>query len=452
MSVTERTWPAEELDAISIWMPAADVTIEGCDEQRVTLQGDLVENYPRIDELAPVDRWLLIHGPHQHASESSFTLRLPKNKAWTVELSAWSGEAHVSGIEGRVQITLRQGDIRVENCRGFFTLSSGEGDVEIERCTEAAPPQPPPVPRDHQHWEGFAAGHDRARPDVLRAWAHWGAEDWRAWARWGAEDWRAWGMEIGKQARAWGPDVTLPLDETDKPQTSGIAVQTGSGDAHLQEIDARACTVRAGKGDVTLEGGCIASLSVHARHGDIECQSVMPEGVWAIRTDHGDIHLSLPSNAQARLDAATRHGDIESEISLVRVGRPGPEARHGRRMVGALGQTDGATAQIGVVAMNGDIEIDVAHEPGRCSRKPTAESAPQETSSRVSDCGAGSAAPATPAAGANSAVTVADEQDRNSATARDEPVYKTQLAVLQALSDGHISAQEAEQLLLSLEA
>ena len=46
-------------------------------------------------------------------------------------------------------------------------------------------------------------------------------------------------------------------------------------------------------------------------------------------------------------------------VPLVRVARPGPEARRGGRMVGTLGQSEGKPAQVTLVVANGDIRIDL---------------------------------------------------------------------------------------------
>ena len=104
------------------------------------------------------------------------------------------------------------------------------------------------------------------------------------------------------------------------------------------------------------------------------------------------------------------------------MGRPGPEARHSRRMVGSLGAATEGISGINLTTDYGDIWIEAAvaspvrPQPGLAERtaQPAAEPPP----------------------------------------AADQPPdgYRSQLAVLQALAAGQISVEEADQLLHNLEA
>jgi hypothetical protein len=190
----------------------------------------------------------------------------------------------------------------------------------------------------------------------------------------------------------------------------------------LEDIEAETCTVVLGRGDVTLDGGCIGVLRLNTGRGDVECASLLPAGDWAITTGSGDIALSLPANAQARLDIATTNGDIDSDASLVRVARPGPEARHGRRMVGTVGNAGAATRQITLTSGRGDIDVNLQDEPSPYTTRPVQPLAPSPAA--VKDA----AAPAPPV----------------------PEGYSSEMAVLQALSEQAISAEEAEHLLRSM--
>jgi hypothetical protein len=213
---------------------------------------------------------------------------------------------------------------------------------------------------------------------------------------------------------------------------SGIDVQMGHGDVHIENVEARACAIRVSKGDTTIEGGWVAGLHVHSGRGDVECEAVLPGGEWTIQTAHGDISLSLPANTQARLDVATSHGDIHSAAALVRVSRPGPEARYGRRMVGSVGRSDGDGAQISLEAIHGDITIEMEATPSTVTGQSAAARTDRESQAPLS------------------AQDSVDQPGHTITTDTPEQPYASQMAILQALSDKHITAEEAERLLLSL--
>ena len=151
-----------------------------------------------------------------------------------------------------------------------------------------------------------------------------------------------------------------------------------------------------------------------------------------MQTAHGDISLSLPANTQARLDAATSHGDINSAAPLVRVSRPGPEARYGRRMVGTVGRGEGEVAQISLQTVHGDIDIEMEDAPSAFTGPRTGTNPVQDRQT------------------AQPVDNSAEQPGQDAATAAPAPAYASQIAVLQALSEKQISAEEAEKLLLGL--
>lgn len=168
---------------------------------------------------------------------------------------------------------------------------------------------------------------------------------------------------------------------------------------------------------------------------------------------YGDIDLTLPADAQGRLDAATRKGDLRSDVPLVRVARPGPESHGGGRMVGALGSAESARAQIDLVTQHGDISI---HLGPASRRTPVPDSQPAEAAS--------SSGPAVQPEGVEGeAYPTADVQnvETNPATTENNHPVEVQaaveprtedpaLAILQALEDGLINVEEADRMLQEL--
>lgn len=427
MSDLEYAWPSTAFDAINVAMHDGEITLEGTDADQVELEVDgLPHSYDVTRE--PIGRWLQL--VFWHTPAQKVRLRLPKAKSWVLDLSAGHGQVKLTDVQARLQVVLGKGEIEVENCRGVFNLTVGNGQIKMKRCAETEMPKQSPLP---QRESGVRTSlPDRAidprrefRRRKIKPKSPW---DWDS--QWDV-DWAMGGIEIADQASAWAQRFAQSFNWLGwNAQQDGINVQMGNGDAHLEDIEADTCSIRFGKGDVRLDQGCIANLQVSTGHGDIECKTVLPAGEWGMKTTHGDIHLALPADTQAKFDVATRHGDIHSNVALVRVARPGPEARYGRRMVGTAGQPGANAAEIGLTVMKGNIHIVLQSVRSRYTPKSkTKESAavhpPTEGAPRI-----------------NETDKPKDETPQST--------YETPLTVLQALSEGRITVDEAERLLQSL--
>lgn len=405
MSGRAQSWAADAFDAVSIWTSNVDVVIEGIAGDQAALEEPDSERFPGASKVEIIDRWLVVRFFEGGSSDEQATLSLPQQKAWLLQAGVWRGDVGIHGVAGRLQLEVRHGDLTVQDCRGVLHAVCGEGDVEIERWQDAAAPEAQTAPGGIPDLPMPPLPQEPPSPPTAAA-----------WVRWAGRDLRDWGNDLSAQARSWGDQFRqafAPLAWAE--QNEQVVVRSARGDVQVSDIESARCALRSGDGDVTLERGAVADLRVHVGRGDVRSAQVMPAGSWSIEDGRGDVTVSLPANAQARVDVATRHGDITSDVPLVRVARPGPEARYGSRMVGALGQAGGA-AEVSIAVAHGDIQIDV--EP---AASPYAGRQPQ---------------PANPPAPA--------EQPGERAA------YTTEMDILQALSEGHINAGEAEQLLRSL--
>ncbi len=459
MVQVKQSWPSEAFDAISILAFDGEFEFEGTDGDLVELEGDFQRHLVRDLKLEPVERWLQIH-LWEHPGESRFILRLPKKKAWVVDLSAGKGQLQVNGIQARLRVMLGGGEIEIKGCQGILNVAAGKSNVQIERYTQAEMPGRPPMPQVEPAFQAppppeappapegpgvdgefrFRFGRGPRMRHRVKSGPGW------EWFGFDADDWAEWGEQFGEQARGWAQQfVTRFVGQADwLPEKAGVNVQMGKGDAELKEIEAKSCTVKIGNGEVELEDGRIETLAINVGHGGVESKAVLPADDWDLQVRHGDIHLTLPSNTQARLDVATRHGDITSQVPLVRVGRPGPEARHGARMVGNVGQADGNAPEISLTAMSGDIEIELQKGESKYTYKAAAENEPAMTNMPGTSPAAETAPGTAPATEVSRSATQVQPATANL------PKYDSQLAVLQALSEGKISVEEAEQLLRSL--
>ncbi|MDR3576719.1 MAG: DUF4097 family beta strand repeat-containing protein [Anaerolineaceae bacterium] len=438
MNTIERTWPADAFDAISLWAPGIELVIKGTGEDEVRLESQFSGQVLREFKLEPVERWLQVHMWDEHVSQVPFTLYLPEKKSWVVDCSAAWGKVEISDIQARLQVTLQKGEIKLTNCRGIFAITSGDGYVEMKHCTEVDMPERPANPQSSPNFQTstFDEGDGKSR-------------FFRNWRYWAAEDWADWGMEFSEKARAWGQQFGQFLDNMgwEPPHKAGISLHMSRGGVRFEDIQSDTCLIKVSKGNTVLERGLITELDIFLSHGNLDCKSVLPAGDWLIEASHGNIHLSLPADTQARLDVATRQGDIHSEIPLVRVARPGPEARFGGRMVGTIGPVEAISSQISLAASHGNIDIDLQQAKSPYPRKPAQKQAAQKVEQPAAQSPNEMPPQAEPESAQNLSVPEAEAPVATAPQSEADP----RLAILQALHDGAISVDEAEQLLIKLE-
>ena len=423
MSDILQSWPVDAFDAVNIYMHGGHFNIIASDGDQVELENN--SGNPADNDFRPevAGRWLQLQQWYDSHSEANFTLRLPKQKAWVLELYAWHGKAEITGLNGRLQISLQKGDIKVSDCQGQFFVTSSSGNVELTRCREAQAPERPPQPQTTE----IPTGQNQPFPKEMFSNGPW---DWMSWT---PEEWTDWGMRFGEKASKWAQQLSSFWEHMGWDHNkAGLFLHSANGDIRLEEIDANICGVSLAKGNIEFKRGRVTYLKASTSHGDIECKSLLPDGGWSLRTSHGNVKLSLPADTRARLDAATRHGSIHSNIPLVRVSRPGPESHNGGRMVGTIGPTEDSPIEINMSTLHGDVEINLEQEKSPYAEMPRPDQASQPTPVN--------SAPAEPAA------TTSDESQAAAFADAPDP----QLAILQALSEGTISVEEAEHLLKSL--
>lgn len=487
---SEWKWNADAFDAIRIAATNGEFEIVGTDTNEISLEGEERRRGFGSDPTI-AGRWLNLH---PFGGGSDWTLTLPKSKAWVIEVSCASGELEVQDVDARINAQMGSGEVRLENCRGVFNIRSGSGDVRMENCTQMEVPQPPEQVAGDQRQNAQGVPPRPGMPPVppvppipgippippippinikmkmgkgvnLEA-----PEDWEEYGR----EWEQWGEQFGEQVSQWAEHFSRNFsfgfkfgDDEDKRE--GFHVRLGSGDVQIEEVDAQVVTIRIGSGDVQIEQGRIAELDIQNSRGDMQIEGVLPTTAWELITRHGELELVLPGDTYARIDAATRHGEIECDAPLVRVGRPGPGARHGGRMVGTIGEGSGEPVDIHLESQHGDISINLERRPSRFAGKPAATTTTvQRTSAPQRAAEAQRAAEPQQAMAAREAmpvarpitssavvpVTVTDldapEAALNAPQRSGVQVYDSQFAILQALQAGEITVAEAEMLLRSL--
>lgn len=183
-------------------------------------------------------------------------------------------------------------------------------------------------------------------------------------------------------------------------------LHTGNGDVVVQQAEQARLSISTGRGNIRLGGGLLERLKARTGMGAIEGACALAPGTHCLHTGSGVISLELPAGQAAQVEASTGMGRVRSDWPLVRVGRPGPAAVGSMRMVGSFGGEDGR-AVISLKTGMGNIHLKRQQGPGE----------------------AVAAAAADPA---------------------HEPTLEARMAILESLSRGEITVEEAEELINQL--
>ncbi len=137
---------------------------------------------------------------------------------------------------------------------------------------------------------------------------------------------------------------------------SGEAVlRTGKGHILGTSLNGVRLDTRTGKGEIALSGH-LAGLKAVTGCGEIICRCDLAEGTYDLRSGSGHISFDLPDGIEVRIDASARHGRIESDLPLIKVGTTGPAGYFGKRLVGSIGSAEAKT-KLFLRAEHGDIRI-----------------------------------------------------------------------------------------------
>jgi hypothetical protein len=148
-----------------------------------------------------------------------------------------------------------------------------------------------------------------------------------------------------------------------------------------------------------------------------------------VRSTKGDLSLTLTA-AAARVEAATRHGSLHSNLPQVRVARPGPASQFGGRSILVIGEEP--RAEIRLDTIKGDLTVQA--DGAATAAAPVAVQEHRVLVQMEGPQGAGIEPYAAPVA-----------------VIEAGPAQGTALSVLESLARGEVSVDEAEALLRALE-
>ena len=222
-----------------------------------------------------------------------------------VEIEAGRGDVTVRDVKGDAKLRAQDGDfdVRVENVAGDVTI---EGRVDDSTVTSV-------TGRVNLLGEFFGEMRVAKAAKGLRFSS------------------RRTEMETGPIQG----ELVMDSGELRASQLAGLKIHArASKDVHLENVS--------GNVDVATRN---ATVEVHAEQ--------LPLGNISISNNKGPIQLYLPSGASVRIEAKTRHGDIESDFDELKVDSQGREAT----LSGIIGSPGSKAAKVQLTTEHADIEI-----------------------------------------------------------------------------------------------
>ena len=127
----------------------------------------------------------------------------------------------------------------------------------------------------------------------------------------------------------------------------GGQIEVSSGDVMASDVTGP-LKIAVRSGDVKVSGAS-GEVHVEVNRGDVEVSANAQLGPIHVNTRSGDLHLSLPADAQFGLDASTSNGDVTSDFSAIR------SETHGRN--GSLHGTIGHGPNVDLHTQRGDVAV-----------------------------------------------------------------------------------------------
>ncbi len=225
-----------------------------------------------------------------------------------VELRTALGKVDAEGLAGRLSMTSGTGAVALRNARGEGGLNTGNGAVSID---------------------GFdgtltaSTGNGRVKVNRLKGTLTLNTGNGTVEV-----------LDVDGRVRASTGNGGVKLTGV----AGEVELNTAHGAMEILASRSLAVNTNTAMGTIRVEGGSLRSMRANSMMGEIRCAARLEPGSYDITSGMGAIDVQLPANAQARVDAQTSFGQVDSDFPLVRVGRSGPMGFGGVRMVGSIGE------------------------------------------------------------------------------------------------------------------
>jgi DUF4097 and DUF4098 domain-containing protein YvlB len=317
MTEIVRSFSVTEIKHVDLRIALGDLTATAGSGNQIELRASLRSNDEAELETTVADGVLLVKNRTdnswlgRNSNRIDVTLTVPRDAAVVVTAKTGLGDVNVEGVAGLQEVHTGKGDVRVVDGGSPLTIKTGKGDVAVRT------------------WRGDLHV-TTGKGDVAVS-----------------------NLAGGLQMVTGAGDTVVKHWQAGGGATHQI--KTGSGDVALSDAQAQGLEVTTGRGDCALRHVAVRSLQAKTGYGNLTLEGDPLGGQWEVRTGKGDLSLTLPATAAARVEAATRHGSVRSELPQVKVARPGPASQFGGRTIVVIG--DEPRAEIRLETTKGDINV-----------------------------------------------------------------------------------------------
>lgn len=306
------------------------------------------------------------------AGEVDFTINVPVET--TLVVRTRTGEVTVSGTQGKADLNSDFGSIQATDLRGGLAAHSRNGRISARRIQL---PENGNGDIDLQSDFGDVTLEDATTQKVTLTSRNGDLTLTNVNAS-GAvtlnSDFGGISFKSGQ-----GSELTIET-QNGAVDLSGLAIDgqiTGSsnfGDVKLVDVRGESYDLKTNNGKVTLDGvqgtvkvrndfgdievvnGNQATLDLVSRSGKITYRGSLGEGPHVLDTDFGEIRLGLPAESAFNFDLETDFGKIQSDFEVTVSGEL--DSKHW------TGQVNGGGPELKASTKNGDINLEIASEPG----------------------------------------------------------------------------------------
>lgn len=382
----ERSFDVAEIKQVEISLALGDLSVAAGGDQ-IGLRARLRSNDESELETIVANGVLTVRNRSdggwliRNTGRIDVALTVPHNAAVVVTAKTGLGDVSAEGATGLREIHTGKGDVRAVNGSSSLTIKTGKGDIAV------------------RNWRGDLHV-TTGKGDVVVS-----------------------NLTGGLQMVTGAGDTTV--EGWQAGSGADHQIKTGSGDVTVRNSLAQSLDVTTGRGDCTLQQVALRALHGKTGYGDFAIEGDPLGGQWEVRTGKGNLALGLTALAAARVEAATRHGSVRSELPQVKVARPGPVSQHGGRTILVIGEEP--RAEIRLETNKGDISVRAASV---ASPVVAVERQPASTETEM---------------------LYAVRVEQPAPVVEASPDQRSALTILESLSRGEISVDEAEALLRSLE-
>lgn len=313
----KRSFPAAEIRKIELGIALGDLSLSSTGGDQINLRAQIRSNDEGELEISAAEGTLIIKTRSdnrwlaRNPGRIDVTLTLPATATAIVSAITGLGDVSAEGVAGLAEIRTGKGDVSAAGGSSPLSIKTGKGDVAVRT------------------WRGDLE-ITTGKGDVAIS-----------------------DLTGGLQMTTGAGDTKI--SRWLAPEEASHQIKTGSGDVTMRQGQAHKLEVQIGRGDCAMQQAKLAWLDAHSGMGDLNLAGDPLGGQWVARAGKGDLALMLTTNAAARIEAATRHGQISSDLPQVKVARPGPASPHGGRSIMLVGEEP--RAEIKLETYKGDITV-----------------------------------------------------------------------------------------------